>query len=41
MVIAAIVAGAGCVVIALAAFCCCVVSGRAEKMTEEKEDLDV
>lgn len=41
MVIATIVAGAGCLVITFIAFCCCVVSGRAEKMTEEKEDLDV
>ena len=40
MVIAVIVAGAGCMVMALIAFCCCVVSGRAEKMTEE-EDSDV
>lgn len=41
MVIAAIVAGAGCMVMALIAFCCCIVSGRAEKMAEEKEDSDV
>lgn len=41
MVIAAIVAGAGCLVITFIVFCCCVVSGRTEKMTEEKEDLDV
>lgn len=40
MIIAAIVAGVGCLVIAFIAFCCCVVSGRAEKMAEE-EDSDV
>ena len=41
MIVAAIVAGAGCAVIAFVAICCCIVSGRAEKMTEEREDLDV
>ena len=41
MIIAAIVAGAGCLVIAVIAFCCCVVSGRAENMTEDKDVLDV
>lgn len=41
MIVAAIVAGVGCVVIAFVAICCCIVSGRAEKMIEEREDLDV
>lgn len=41
MVIAVIVAGAGCLVITFVAFCCCIAGGRAEKMAKEKEDLDV
>lgn len=41
MVMAAIIVGAGCLVIAFIAFFCCIVSGRVEKMAEEKEDSDV
>lgn len=41
MVIAAIVVGIGCAVIAFVAICCCIVSGWTERMAEEKEDLDV
>lgn len=40
MIIAAIVAGAGCAVITFVALCCCIVSGQIEKMMKEKEDLD-
>lgn len=41
MVIAAIVAGAGCAVIAFVVLCCCIAGGQAERMAKEKEDLDV
>ena len=41
MLVALIVAGAGCAVITFGVICCCIAGGKAERHMKEKDELDV